>query len=146
MLARIKRHSTLWILCGVIIVISILVGSLIFYFVKTDSEEDIVIRDQTLTETIKASPQSTSSATLNSATQTKQYTELVKDSLIDQPIAEDSAQIKDEIQQLNDIQQQLKEQHDLLQQQQQDADQLLQLKQQQLDELEKQLHQSNAKS
>lgn len=67
------------------------------------------------------------------------FAALIDDELLTQPIPEDQALIKDELGQLNDIQQQLNEQKELLEQQHQDADKLLELKEQQLAELEREL-------
>lgn len=71
--------------------------------------------------------------------QTEEFADLVDATLIEQPIADDPALVKDELVQLQDIQNQLNEQKTILNQQHQDADKLLELKEKQLAALEKQL-------
>lgn len=71
--------------------------------------------------------------------QTEDFAELINESLIEQPIPEDQALIKDELIQLTDIDTQLNEQKTLLDQQHVDADELIKLKEQQIAQLEKQL-------
>ena len=71
--------------------------------------------------------------------QTEDFAELINESLMEQPIPEDQALIKDELIQLTDIDTQLNEQKTLLDQQHVDADELIKLKEQQIAQLEKQL-------
>lgn len=78
-------------------------------------------------------------AVLDKDEQTADFANLVDDGLANQPIPTDSALIKDELVQLQDIDTQLNEQKTMLEQQHQDADELLKLKEAQLANLEKQL-------
>ena len=72
---------------------------------------------------------------------TDNFAPLVDETLIEQPIPEDQALVKDELVQLNDIDSQLNEQAALLEQQHQDVDELIKLKEQQIAQLEQQLAQ-----
>ena len=71
--------------------------------------------------------------------QTADFAHLVDKSLLEQQIPNDSALIKDELVQLQDIDAQLNEQKAILDQQHQDMDSLIKLKEEQLTQLEQQV-------
>lgn len=139
MLDALKSNKLLLIISGTLIAI-VLIGFVAFYFLQSP-EEPVAsappVIAQTETPVIEEPIQEVT--TQNESEQTDNYAPLVDESLLDQPIAEDSALLKDELVQLNDIQVQLNEQKAMIEQQHADADKLLELKEQQLAALEKQL-------
>ncbi|OEY91823.1 hypothetical protein BJI46_06420 [Acinetobacter qingfengensis] len=80
-----------------------------------------------------------SASTAQPASIDQTFNALVQNDLDKQPLPENPALAKDELQQLADVQKQLHEQKQLLQQQHQSADRLIELKQQQIADLQQQL-------
>ena len=66
---------------------------------------------------------------------------LVSDQLLDAPVPENASLAKEEVAKLDDIQNQLNDQHTLLKQQHNDSDELIKLKEEQIKILEAQLAQ-----
>lgn len=141
MLGNLKINKTIGILCALLIVLIFIAIFAYFYLNKhseatpNPTEKSAAIQPSINDEELAKIAQET--------TADKQSSEpegLIDDSILTQPIAKDPALVKDELKQLEDIQNQLKEQKDILEQQHHDADQLIQLKEQQLADLEKQLH------
>ena len=146
-----QSNKTLWIIIGVICLVVLAIATYIGLQDNqpaksaTTTEESAVrpleersLNDEQLTDIAKQSTTQTEQMQENS----EEFAALVDESLVEQPIAEDHALQKDEIAQLEEVQNQLAEQKDLLEQQHQDADKLLELKEQQLAELEAQLQNS----
>lgn len=146
-----NSNKNLWIIIGVICLVVLAIATYIGLQDNqpaksaTTTEESAVrpleersLNDEQLTDIAKQSTTQTEQMQENS----EEFAALVDESLVEQPIAEDHALQKDEIAQLEEVQNQLAEQKDLLEQQHQDADKLLELKEQQLAELEAQLQNS----
>lgn len=147
-----QSNKNLWIIITVICIVVLAIGA---YIALQDNQPSNEVNPDTSATTRPLNEHGLSEEQMTeiakqSTTQTEQmqensqdFAELVDESLLEQPIAEDQALKKDEIAQLEEVQKQLGEQKDLLEQQHQDADKLLELKEQQLAELEAQLKSNN---
>ncbi len=141
MLGNFTVSKTVGIVYGLLIVLILITIVTYFYLSKRPAADT-----QTAMSNISA-PAADKETLAEIATQsiqaqdetTSNYEGLVDESLLKQPINNDPALIKDELQQLKDIQGQLGEQKDILSQQHQDADKLIELKEQQIADMEKQL-------
>ena len=139
MIETLKNNRLILAILGVILLV-IIVGALIASIMTQPPAPKASVG------AVSTAPAPTTVTTVETDTQattenvqTDDFAELVDETLLEHPIPEDQALVKDELIQLTDIDTQLNEQKTLLEQQHTDADELIKLKEQQIAELEKQL-------
>ncbi|KAA8731667.1 hypothetical protein F4V57_12170 [Acinetobacter qingfengensis] len=145
-----QSNKTVWMIfaaiCGVFAIAALI------YFAYSSLNSPSQQKETAVNPSAKSSNQNTTSNTdamslqaTNSASTAQPasidqtFNALVQNDLDKQPLPENPALAKDELQQLADVQKQLHEQKQLLQQQHQSADRLIELKQQQIADLQQQL-------
>lgn len=139
------QHTRMIFLGLAIVIVVVLVGLFMRFFNPTPHPAQPTDSKNPSASVLHDIAQQSAAATVSPSDTTNptEYSPLVHDDLLGQAIPQDAALVKDQLAQLDDIEQQLEQQKQLLEQQHQDADELIRLKEQQLAQLEQQLHASS---
>ena len=138
LLDTIKKNRLILGIAGGILLVIIIGAIAVMYLMQEPAPKTPAKPAATPTQAAAPAPEPPAEAAPTEEEHTD-FASLVDDTLLEQPLPEDAALVKDELVQLQDIDNQLNEQKTLLEQQHMDADKLLELKEQQLAALEKQL-------
>ncbi|MFB2537970.1 MULTISPECIES: hypothetical protein [unclassified Acinetobacter] len=141
LLEKLKGNNMILLITGVITVIFAVALGVYYYLAQAETTEPApqeTVSAPAVVAPVSEPASSPASETVASAPE-EPFDGLVDASIVSQPIPSDPALVKDEMKQLEDIQQQLNDQEKLLKQQHSDADKLIKLKEQQIADLEKQL-------